>query len=179
MITKYSKEIKLVSLVIVFKILIVFLFPLTGDEAYFIEWANNLNIGYYDHPPMVGWLIYLMQYISGNYVFFRFFSVITSLIVAFIIYKLAILSFEKEKSFYISLIYLASPINLLTLLFSNDIPLFLFGSFSAIFFYYSFIKPKWFLYTMLSGIFLGLAFLSKYFAVFFRFRFNSVFTICI
>ena len=29
--------------------------PLTGDEAYFVVWGQQLAGGYYDHPPMVGW----------------------------------------------------------------------------------------------------------------------------
>jgi hypothetical protein len=31
--------------------------PLTGDEAYYWEWAKHLALGYADHPPMVAYLI--------------------------------------------------------------------------------------------------------------------------
>ena len=31
--------------------------PITGDEAYFILWGRHPAIGFYDHPPMVGWLL--------------------------------------------------------------------------------------------------------------------------
>ena len=31
--------------------------PFTGDEAYFLVWGQQPDIGYYDHPPMVGWLL--------------------------------------------------------------------------------------------------------------------------
>ena len=31
--------------------------PLTSDEAYFVIWGNNLDYGFYDHPPFVGWLL--------------------------------------------------------------------------------------------------------------------------
>jgi 4-amino-4-deoxy-L-arabinose transferase-like glycosyltransferase len=31
--------------------------PLTGDEAYYWEWAKHVALGYADHPPMVAYLI--------------------------------------------------------------------------------------------------------------------------
>jgi hypothetical protein len=31
--------------------------PLSGDEAYYWEWAKHLSLGYADHPPMVAYLI--------------------------------------------------------------------------------------------------------------------------
>lgn len=33
--------------------------PLSGDEAYYWEWSRRLAFGYYDHPPMVAWIIAL------------------------------------------------------------------------------------------------------------------------
>ena len=31
--------------------------PLSGDEAYYWEYARHLSAGYHDHPPMVGWIV--------------------------------------------------------------------------------------------------------------------------
>jgi 4-amino-4-deoxy-L-arabinose transferase-like glycosyltransferase len=31
--------------------------PLTEDEAYYRLWAGTLQLGYYDHPPMIAWWI--------------------------------------------------------------------------------------------------------------------------
>jgi len=39
-------------------------FPITGDEAYHWEWSRNPAFGYYDHPPMVGWLIAITGFIG-------------------------------------------------------------------------------------------------------------------
>jgi hypothetical protein len=36
--------------------------PLSGDEAYYWEWSRRLSFGYYDHPPMVAWLIALFTF---------------------------------------------------------------------------------------------------------------------
>ncbi|MDH4325213.1 MAG: hypothetical protein OEW90_13835, partial [Betaproteobacteria bacterium] len=32
-------------------------FPITGDEAYFVLWGRRPDLGFYDHPPMIGWLL--------------------------------------------------------------------------------------------------------------------------
>jgi 4-amino-4-deoxy-L-arabinose transferase-like glycosyltransferase len=32
--------------------------PLTEDEAYYRLWAQSLQFGYYDHPPMIAWWIH-------------------------------------------------------------------------------------------------------------------------
>ena len=40
--------------------------PLTDDEAYYRLWAQHLDIGYFDHPPMVAWLIALGQGLLGD-----------------------------------------------------------------------------------------------------------------
>jgi 4-amino-4-deoxy-L-arabinose transferase-like glycosyltransferase len=35
----------------------MFLLPLSHDEAYYAMWSRHLDLGYFDHPPMVAWLI--------------------------------------------------------------------------------------------------------------------------
>ncbi|MCK4874479.1 MAG: glycosyltransferase family 39 protein, partial [Sulfurimonas sp.] len=54
-------------------------------------------------------------------------------------------------------------------LMTNDIALLLFSSLGTLFLLYSLEKKEWFRYALLGGIFLGAAFLSKYFAVFLMF----------
>lgn len=38
------------------------LLPLSGDEAYYWEWSRRPAWGYFDHPPMVAWLIGLFDW---------------------------------------------------------------------------------------------------------------------
>ncbi len=40
--------------------------PLTGDEAYYWEWAKHLALGYADHPPMVAYLILPFVWSTAN-----------------------------------------------------------------------------------------------------------------
>jgi len=167
LVQNYKKEIKIISLIFLFKVIILSILPLTGDEAYFIKWAKTLSAGYYDHPPMIGWTIHFMSYISDNIVFFRMLSVVTTFIVAYTIFKIGELYIEKSRAFFIALLFLASPVDILLSLITNDIVLVLFGSLGAMFLLFSMEKTNnKILYATLSGIFLGFAFLSKYFAVF-------------
>jgi hypothetical protein len=45
--------------------------PLTGDEAYYWEWAKHLSLGYADHPPMVAYLIAPFAWVTANPLFVR------------------------------------------------------------------------------------------------------------
>jgi len=47
----------IVGLFLALKLGVLILLPLTGDEAYFITWGSDVSLGYYDHPPVIGWLI--------------------------------------------------------------------------------------------------------------------------
>lgn len=37
-------------------VLLQFSIPITGDEAYFIAWGHTFEPGFYDHPPLPGWV---------------------------------------------------------------------------------------------------------------------------
>ena len=166
MIQKYKNHIIIISLL---KLFIIFLLPLTGDEAYFIKWATHLSQGYYDHPPMVGWLIYLMQFISENYITFRLFSFFTVFAIAILIYKIIrLFDIDEEKALFSAIAFLLMPLDILISLFTNDIPLLLFGTLGSYFLLKSF-KKDFILNSIFAGLFLGLSFLSKYFAVFLMF----------
>jgi 4-amino-4-deoxy-L-arabinose transferase-like glycosyltransferase len=42
------------------------LIPLTEDEAYYRLWAQHLQAGYLDHPPMIAWWIRLGEQLCGD-----------------------------------------------------------------------------------------------------------------
>jgi len=163
MITKYKRHI---LTILFFKLLIIYLLPITGDEAYFIKWGQHLSMGYYDHPPMVGWLIYLMSFINDSYITFRLFSFFSAIAIAFLIYKILLeLKVDRDSSIFVGILFLIMPIDILISLFTNDIPLALFGTIGTYFFVKSFNSHS-VKYSLLAGLFFGLSFLSKYFLVF-------------
>src|SRR5215471_12654902 len=119
-------------LVTLVKLFLSWIVPITGDEAYFIVWGNQFELGYYDHTPMVGWLIYLFSLVSGNIFFIRLIPNIASLIILWLILRLA-LKLQREKAYTIGLIFLLSPIHLFNLLIATDTPLLLFSMLSIYF----------------------------------------------
>src|SRR5262249_32779761 len=52
------------ALILAFRLWLSAAVPFTGDEAYFTYWGVYPDFGYYDHPPMIGWLLYLLLKVS-------------------------------------------------------------------------------------------------------------------
>jgi hypothetical protein len=69
------------------KIALLWFVPLTGDEAYFIVWGQDLSLGYYDHPPAVGWVLYLLSGIADNLVVYRSFAFFAAIAIAYLLYQ--------------------------------------------------------------------------------------------
>jgi len=42
------------------------LIPLTEDEAYYRLWSMRPAFGYFDHPPMIAWWVWLGRHIAGD-----------------------------------------------------------------------------------------------------------------
>ncbi len=161
-----SKKLLIILAIFCAKIAILFLLPLTGDEAYFIKWASHPAMGYYDHPPMVGWIIYALEFIQNSHFVFRSFALFTTFVTAFVIFKIAtIYGRQKEMALMGALIFLASPVDLLLVLMTNDVALIFFGSLGSLFWILA-LERNSTTYAALAGIALGGAFLSKYFALF-------------
>ncbi len=136
--------------------------PFSGDEAYFLIWGQRPDFGFYDHPPMVGWLLWLMLRISNAEWVLRLPVVLFTSFVGYGLYRL-LRDWDAEKAAWAALLFWVSPINLMGVLITTDTGLILF----------SFICVWWLSRAMQSGltkhfIWAGLAFgfavLSKYFA---------------
>ena len=141
------------------KVCFAFFFPVNPDEAYYILWSKNLSLGYYDHPPMIAWLIKVVSYIDIDILTVRSISILSSFASLFFVYYFSQL-INEESAFAITLIYALSPLYLLYFPLTNDGPLLF--SIISIYFYYRSLKNENHYSFILCGIFLGLAFLSKY-----------------
>ena len=140
--------------------------PVTADEAYFILWGRHPALGYYDHPPMVGWLLAPLASLSEAAWLMRLPAVVVPALVALAVRAALARWFEagEAKASLAGLAVLLAPLNVWNVLITTDTPLILFSGLSMLAFARGAQKQsgRWF---FASGIFLGLAFLSKYFAV--------------
>ena len=57
----------LIAILIVLRAVMAAVLPLTADEAYYWLWSKHLAFGYYDHPPMIAWLIRAGTEIFGSF----------------------------------------------------------------------------------------------------------------
>ncbi|WP_321326558.1 ArnT family glycosyltransferase [Thiomicrorhabdus sp.] len=157
----------LVTAFVLLKVVLIFMVPLTGDEAYFITWGQHLALGYYDHPPAVGWVLYLLGQISDSLVWYRAFAFVSAIILAYLIYKLIKLAKDTSENtaLWVALAFFVSPISLMFVVTANDTVLVLFSMLGLYFFAKALQNQKW-VDVLLAGLLLGMAFLSKYFAAF-------------
>jgi dolichol-phosphate mannosyltransferase len=83
---------------------------LIPQEAYYWNYAQHLDIGYLDHPPMVAWIIALFTGIFGHTEFFvRIGAFLSWAIAAFFIYGLARNCFEKSVAWPALLLFSTIP----------------------------------------------------------------------
>lgn len=162
---------------LLFKLYVSSEIPITGDEALFYAWSQDLSLGYYDHPPMIGWILAALASIGHSLTLIRLPASLLNHLIAFGIIDLVIRWSPQQRSnaFYIASIYLLLPASLLSVLVTNDSALVLFTALSS----YAFLRAelqyrenpnaangKVIPLYLASGIFIGLAFLSKYLVVF-------------
>lgn len=143
-------------------------FPFTGDEAFFYQWGVFPAWGYSDHPPMVGWLLAVLHGISDHPLVLRSVTLLVTSAIALLLVDLLrrFLPDAREPSAWLAgAVYLAMPWSWMFVLVTTDTPLVLFMALSA----YAYLRASacpdrgtgWY---ALAGLFVGLAFLSKYFA---------------
>ena len=148
-------------------------FSLYGDEAQYWLWSQNLDLGYFSKPPLLAWFLSGHIKLFGDSFFsLKMFPLLIYLLIFFAVYKLCLqLNLSKNRSIICSTSFLIIPAaSVSSFLISTDLLLLLFWV----------LAMKKLLEIRLSGslinffllgIFLGLAFLAKYAAVYFLLSF--------
>jgi len=70
--------------------------PVTGDEAYFIQWGRYPDIGFYDHPPMVGWILAPLVHLSEAAWVLRLPVLLLPVLVALLVRHALVAWFERD-----------------------------------------------------------------------------------
>ena len=163
------------SISLVAKLLFAIYMPINTDEAYFVSWGKNLDYGYYDHPPMVGWLLWLMLKFSDAIWWIRLPTIVVTSLIGWGIYRVLRDKGERSAVFAAS-IYLLLPINLIAVLIATDTPL-IFWIFLSVMAFYLAVRKDNINYFIMAGVCLGLAVLSKYFAALLGFAYLIYFLV--
>ena len=131
---------------------------LLDDESYYWMYSQHLDWGYYDHPPMVAWMIHAGYSLFPNTIGVRLFAVLAITVCAYIMYAL-------QKPYNpIRLVIIILSLGLIHfggMLAVPDIPLVLF---SAIYLwvYQRYLKKETWLNTILLGVCMAALLYSKY-----------------
>ena len=152
----------LLAVSVLIKVVMALVLPITGDEAYFIVWGKHLDYGYYDHPPMVGWWLYGLLQVSDHPLWLRLPNILVTTLIGWMIFRI-VLPRGNTNAVIAAGLYWLAPVHLLAPLITTDVPLILFAFLSGIAFYKAQRHDRIFWYFV-SGLLLGLAFYSKFFA---------------
>jgi len=165
-----EKKILLIWWAILFvKLTLAFTLPLSLDESYYWVWSKNLQLSYFDHPPMVAWLLWIGNIFENIGYGVRVPHVLLghlTLLVWIHILK-QFLSFEKIQD-WLFLVIACPLLGVGSLLATPDVPLLFFWTIALYFALKILQDPqKKLLNYFLFGSSLGLGFLSKYHIVLF------------
>ena len=143
--------------------------PLTFDEAYYWVWSKHLAGGYYDHPPMVAFVIRAGTMIAGDTEFgVRLVSILLALPMSYAIYRAAAILFDGVRVAATAAILLNVTLMAAvgTLIVTPDSPLLVASSF-VLFFLAKVLQTGRGAWWLAVGAAVGAALLSKYTALFF------------
>ena len=141
---------------------------LSVDEAHYALYGLYLDWSYFDHPPMVGWLQALVLPFAQSDFALRLLPITLSAAACLVLYQLTRELFPEQSPWLgliaVVLFQAGIIIQLLALAMVPDGPLLLFGLLAVRYLRRAFCHNRladW----LLSGLFLGLAGLSKYTAI--------------
>src|SRR5512133_2041171 len=88
--------------------------PITGDEAYFIDWGRIPDWGFYDHPPMIGWWLAALLAVSDSEWWLRLPATlqpaVLSLAVGWAVARLWP-ELDEDRPWWAALLVLLAPVN--------------------------------------------------------------------
>jgi hypothetical protein len=156
-----------IAATLVFRVWAAWWLPITGDEAYFIYWGEAPDLGYYDHPPMVGWLLAALLHIDHAKLVLRLPAILLPALIAlgmaWAVRALAREANGRELGYAAALAWLLVPAQVLNVAITTDTPL-QFFTFVSLVAYALALRRESAALLVLAGVALGLALLSKYFA---------------
>ncbi len=141
---------------------------LSVDEAQYWHWSQNLEFGYFTKPPFIAWTIGLSTKLFGNEEWaVRLFSPVIHFFISIILWATTQFAFGYKAGRIAALLWIFTPAaSLGSFIISTDTPLLLFWSLALLFIFKTF-EDDSYISASFAGISLGLAFLSKYAALYF------------
>ncbi|MEJ2479921.1 MAG: glycosyltransferase family 39 protein, partial [Acidihalobacter sp.] len=146
---------------LILKLLFAAFLPMTGDEAYFVVWGMHPALGYYDHPPMVGWWLSALLPFGHAEWWLRMPAIALNTFIGWAIMRI-LRPHRGDLAYLTGALYLIAPVNLYNVLITTDTPVILFIFLTGWAYYRALVSGAWRDY-LLAGLAVGMGMLSKYF----------------
>jgi 4-amino-4-deoxy-L-arabinose transferase-like glycosyltransferase len=165
--TGWKSLILLSAFLILIRLFFISIIGIMPQDAYYDFYAQHLDLSYYDHPPMIAYLLRLFTTLFGKKVFaLKLADTTVTLLTLVSFYQLAKKFLSKHKASQATILLLSTlMISILSLISTPDVPLMLCWTISLNFLHEALFKKKN-IYWVWAGLFTGLSFDSKYTAVF-------------
>lgn len=131
---------------------------LAGDEAYYWDWGRRPDWGYYSKPPMIGWMMGGIGWLTGNAEWgIRFGAMLLGTLTLILVHRIALVLFDARTAFLAALLVLLTLANAgLNLLLTIDAPLLLCWTLGLLLFWFAAQKPtcniRWGALALVIGI---------------------------
>ena len=139
------------------------LVPFLPDEAYFLYWGRDPGYGFYEHPPVLLWMVAGLSRLSDAPWVLRLPVIVVPVVVAVVAVRL-LRSDDARKAYAAGIVLVLAPMASLFFPLTTDVPLVLFSFLSIAAFHLALRRPSPWLFAV-AGALLGLALLTKYLAV--------------
>jgi 4-amino-4-deoxy-L-arabinose transferase-like glycosyltransferase len=137
------------------------------DEAFYWFWSTHLQLGYFDHPPMVAYIIRFFTLFGDSEFFVRLGAIVCMSISSWYVYLLSKEIFDTEVAWLTLVTSAILPATFMGYtIITPDAPLILFWTTATYYSYRALFSDRWSDY-ILAGIHIGLLMLSKYTSVLF------------
>ncbi len=139
--------------------------PLYIDEAYYYLWSQRLDFSYFDHPPMVAYLMYIFSFLGDSEAALRMVTIFCMSGAGLFVYLLAREVHGREVALWAFMIAITLPaVTMGYTIVTPDSPLILFFA-GALYFSLLALRDDRLGDYFLAGVFIGFALMSKYTAV--------------
>jgi 4-amino-4-deoxy-L-arabinose transferase-like glycosyltransferase len=156
-----------IVIILILRLLFIGLMGPMPQDAYYYFYSQHPALSYFDHPPAIACMLRLFTFLLGKKVFvLKLADSIVTFFSVFVFYKLAGCFLSKHKVQNALLLFFSTfMVTILSLVSTPDTPLILFWVLSLLSLYHAVFLNKN-IYWIWSGISMGLAFDSKYTAIF-------------
>jgi undecaprenyl-diphosphatase len=158
-----------IAIILLVRLLILFRLDIFPDEAYYWDWSRFLSLGYFDHPPMVAWLVHITtSIVRDHYWGVKAVPLLLGTGVSVVMALLGIAYLDSTRSVILLVILLNATLLYAVggLLLTPDIPFLFFWALGIYVGHLAVFRRKTIAWPVL-GVVCGLGLLSKYvFALF-------------